>query len=97
MDDLYMTGKPIAQGIEKLSANDYLSVYPNPTQDYITLTMKDTRFSSIEVFNVIGTRIMSETIKGRGLTLDVRSYPEGVYFVTCRGSNSVCTAKFIKK
>ena len=54
-----------------------LMVYPNPARDMITIQGIPMR--QVEVFNLIGQRVLKETCHGSAIPLDVASLAAGVY------------------
>jgi hypothetical protein len=50
----------------------------------------------VEILDVTGKKVFSADVSGKGLTVDLRNFPGGIYFVTCRSNSLVCTGKFIK-
>jgi hypothetical protein len=96
MDDLYMTGKPVPQGVVEPGAKGLISFYPNPASEYITISVNDPAYHSVELFDVTGKKIFSAEVNGHGITVDLRTYTRGIYFVTCRSNNLVSTGKIIK-
>lgn len=72
------------------SIDKMISVYPNPAKKHIRIESRDSAIMSIEVYNVIGKRVL---IKNSNFTyknqLDVSKFSRGVYFLkihTKRGS-----------
>jgi hypothetical protein len=96
MDDLYMTGKPVTPGFGDIETKARISISPNPAKDYITISTQDHERHFVDIHDVTGKRIFSAEVIGSGITVDLRSYPRGIYFVTCRGTNVVNTVKFIR-
>ncbi|MFZ4521284.1 MAG: T9SS type A sorting domain-containing protein [Bacteroidales bacterium] len=96
LDDIYLTGKPVIGGISKTESAVKISFFPNPATDYVTVNVNDPAYHTVELFDVTGNRIFNASVNGQGITIDLRSYPPGVYFVTCRSNGHVSTGKFIK-
>ncbi|MCX6267341.1 MAG: T9SS type A sorting domain-containing protein [Bacteroidetes bacterium] len=96
MDDLYMTGKPVIQGIGNTPSKLAISFYPNPATDYLTINLNDPAYHTVEICDITGKKIFSAGVNGHGITMDLRNYPQGIYFVTCRSNNLISTGKFIK-
>ena len=71
-----------------------LSIYPNPvtgTKVYIT---SDNNFSKeVEVFNVLGKKVLSSIITGK--ELDVSELTPGIYILKIREGNNQATRKLI--
>jgi len=70
-----------------------LSVYPNPTSDYLKINSSD-KVISAEVFDITGKNI---PVKYDGTSLDVRSLPKGTYLVKLKFGTEVNVQKFIKE
>jgi hypothetical protein len=97
MDDLFMTGKPVVQGIENHSLKMNLSVHPNPATDYVVISVNDVDDHSVEVMDLTGKTVFSAMVSGRGITIDLRSFPCGIYFVSCKSEGYVNVGKFVKR
>jgi hypothetical protein len=91
-----MTGKPVIQGVEMISSAAELSILPNPASDYIIININDQDYYSVEIHDVTGKKIFSANVEGKGITIDLRGYPGGMYFVSCKSKNQVSSGKFIK-
>ena len=96
MDDIYLTGKPVIGGVEKITEGMKISFFPNPARDYITISVNNPAYHTVELFDVTGKKLFTAEVSGQGISLDLKNYPCGVYFVTCRSNSSVTTGKFIK-
>ncbi len=88
-----------AIGIQENFEKDYSLVYPNPTRDVFRLIASTSGNNYIEIYNCLGTLIMSSTnINGLTDTFDLKSQPEGVYIVKLRNeSGRVIIQKVIKQ
>ena len=65
------------------SVNDFLAsnlrVYPNPAQDVINIESKTIKLSSVDMYNVLGAKVMSsEMLNNR---INVSNLTKGVYFM----------------
>jgi len=70
-------------GIEEPAANPaYLSLYPNPATETLNLQILDPNERDIEIFTMMGQRIHTHGYS-QYLTIDVSSWPSGVYIVRC--------------
>ncbi|MEN8887096.1 MAG: aryl-sulfate sulfotransferase [Winogradskyella sp.] len=68
-----------------------VSLYPNPTQNRVTInTTKN--IDKIEVYNTIGQKV-SET---KGLTINLSSQNQGIYFLRIHFEGHIITRKVIK-
>ncbi len=76
-------------------SNDFLTIYPNPSDDFISIRNKDTDINNFEIFDLSGKVIM----KGNHLRyIDISHLTPGVYFVKLFTSeNKMHILKFVKK
>jgi hypothetical protein len=82
------------------AVNDFLKVYPNPAQNYISIELQseiDARIESVEIFNLSGQKLKSymNTSAKELLQIELESLSEGMYI--CRviiSDNSIQTLKF---
>ncbi len=80
--------------------NDYLKLYPNPAQNYISIELQskiDDKIESVEIFNLNGQKLKSflNTSAQELLQIELESMSEGMYI--CRvimSDNSIQTLKF---
>ena len=85
------------------SATEKMLLFPNPADEVVTLhyTSIDDYVARVEVFNVLGKIVISETVemmKGNNRsTLDVATLASGSYMVRISGGGNVTTSQFIKR
>lgn len=82
---------PIATGVNELSDNSTISVFPNPTHGVFNVTNAPKQ-SHIEIFTALGEKVFSSITLQAKTQLDISSQPAGVYFlkiVTRDGSTIV--------
>lgn len=82
--------------VNEAAKKNTVNFYPNPVVDYLYIN-NDSRIKDVEVYNVSGQRILSETINAEKGSVDMKRAPAGIYIVkvnTERGSQSL---KVIKK
>lgn len=73
-----------------------LKFYPNPVKDILTITDAK-NFSSVEVYDISGKKVFSNTQKSSKLELNLSQLKAGVYVVKTNSEGEVKTFKFIKK
>ncbi|OFY96842.1 MAG: hypothetical protein A3K10_08680 [Bacteroidetes bacterium RIFCSPLOWO2_12_FULL_31_6] len=75
-------------GVEKeeIVLNSTVRVYPNPTIGIVTIQYDATIFtySTFKLFDVMGKEMLNKKIKSNTTSIDVSSYPKGVYFYFIR-------------
>lgn len=102
----------VAQGVQQpfeiqtLSGNDYLkislqmSVYPNPTQNNLTIEVKQDNLDNMQyqLFDLNGRLLLSTKILARTTPIEMSRYPEAVYLLKVfQKSKELKTFKIIKK
>jgi len=92
VDDFKVTATEI------LAVNDInkssLSVYPNPTSDFLTIS--GSKLESVEIYDATGKRIKSGIVEADN-RLDVRNLSAGQYILKVKSENATTSHKFIKK
>lgn len=86
--------------IEHLQNN--ISLYPNPTNDVVNIecTMNDVQVDAIEVFDVYGKVVRTETLRATSLKttqINVSDLAAGMYFVRITTDEGIATKSFVKK
>ncbi|MDR1878055.1 MAG: T9SS type A sorting domain-containing protein [Bacteroidales bacterium] len=70
---------------------DKVKFYPNPVSS--TLTVDNLRNTNVDIYSVIGQRILHfENVSGE-LTIPLTEYPEGIYFLKMQNGNTTRTEK----
>ena len=65
------------EGVDELENS--LKVYPNPTSN--VLNIEGEGLASVEVYNTIGQRVMTQAVSGDAVQLNTESLGNGIYFV----------------
>ena len=73
----------ITTGIEVTNINLQLSVYPNPTTDFLTLSVKDTELSDLnyQLYNLSGKLILQDQLRDQNTQIDMRNLSSATYLV----------------
>ncbi|MBV1922538.1 MAG: spondin domain-containing protein [Flavobacteriaceae bacterium] len=88
MGTLRITLEEVILGINDSDINESISMYPNPAQDYITIS-HNTALSSVEFYSVLGTKVFEKSnLHSLSETFDISHLPSGIYLI-----NSVDTDK----
>ena len=86
------------QGIDGADMADALSLYPNPASTMVTLRVGERLVgSTMSIVDVNGRVVMSETLAGETLTIDLNDVAKGAYFVRITGEQSTVVRKLIVK
>ena len=72
-------------------------VYPNPTSDTWTISTQNNIITSVEVFNLLGKRVVLQNNNSTNLTISKRGLTSGVYFARISTIQGVKSVKLIKE
>jgi hypothetical protein len=86
-------------GIKQIAGIDnQVSVYPNPNNGIINLQMTDYENAGIEVYNVIGQKVLSLPLQNKMQQINLTSFTDGVYQISVLKNNiRVYQTKVIKQ
>lgn len=75
------------------AAKSYVSLYPNPANNFVTIQSDEPNVSlkHVEVYDVTGRKVMSETLDGQKQGFSIDNLVSGVYHVRVQTSNGCCT------
>jgi hypothetical protein len=85
-----------AVGVDNVSTNQDINIFPNPSNGIITVDYKDA--TSIKLENILGEVIYSEEIKKAGAgskTIDLSQYSNGTYFVVLQNAGKELKYKIL--
>ena len=75
-----------------------LKIYPNPSDGIITVDLPTDTIFSIRIYNTQGFLVYTDdNIVQHRYTLNIASFPQGVYFVVVHSRNSTYSLKFFKQ
>jgi hypothetical protein len=77
--------------------SNLLSIYPNPFTSQFTINYRPTSNTYVEVFNLLGNIVLTQSITQQLSWIDLSNKPNGVYFVKVTDGNKVITKKVIKQ
>jgi hypothetical protein len=70
-----------------------VSVFPNPSQDYITVKSSET-ITNVEIYSALGKEVMSTTLK----TINISELSSGIYLMNISlNSGNKVVRKLVKK
>jgi photosystem II stability/assembly factor-like uncharacterized protein len=91
---------PSVVGLTDVQARKHvLQLYPNPVKDLITAELKTdfTGAVDVQVLDLTGRTILTGTLSGNKIQLDISELPEGCYFFMVSEGEVKRVAKFIKQ
>jgi Secretion system C-terminal sorting domain/Pregnancy-associated plasma protein-A len=73
-----------------------ISIYPNPAQTTINIICDNSVETSIEIFDLLGVKMMELTTKKGTTNINISTLKKGVYIVKLNSKNEKTALKFIK-
>ena len=73
--------------MEELEATQF-TLYPNPTQGIVSLKVENMTIREVEVYDIFGKMIYSQTAVENELQLDLTQNQTGVYLVKITSENN---------
>jgi len=74
-----------------------LSIYPNPTNDLLTIETSQPGQHFIEITSLNGQLLYTDRMEGPTHQIDLSSFEKGLYLITVRSRDFVRTEKIIKQ
>ncbi len=95
-------GVGILAGSAVLSSNDFdvenkFKIFPNPTQNKVTVQLNNVGNASLEVFDVNGKVLLSQNLINASNTININELPLGLYFFKISSDEGVTTQKVVKQ
>lgn len=83
-------------GVNQFENNNFV-FYPNPTNDFITISSKDSEtINAIKVYDLLGKTIYFDTYKNiTSQTIDLSGVNSGMYFIEVKTNNNLIVKKII--
>lgn len=77
-----------------------LNVYPNPSENYVTVKLAGSHNFSIRVYDLYGRLLVTESIKGKEGRINIEKLPHGIYNLVIKDNqniNLITTSKLVCK
>lgn len=90
---------PIGVGASEEELQEILNIYPNPTSDILNVefAVENTSEFSIELFSLLGKRVMQATESHSGGSLNLSGLPAGTYILKVSSAKGSFSQKIIKR
>lgn len=83
-------------GISNLERNQFASIYPNPNKGHFTVKANSSnQFNTIEIYNLLGKRVISSSFGDNSIEIDISNQPKGVYLLKIVSNNDIIIQKII--
>jgi hypothetical protein len=83
---------PETVGIAEKKGNAGISIFPNPSKGFLTLTLSEEESKlglDISFYNTLGMKVLSSTLNKSITVLDITALSKGVYYYTLSESNRI--------
>lgn len=90
LDDINISVVSTSIGINETAIGN-VSVYPNPSEGMFTIDLGVNAKSTVEVYNVIGAKVVAKQFNSQTNSLDLTGFEAGVYFVKIATENGQIT------
>ena len=85
-------------GINEIDLEVGLNVYPNPVNEKVHVAIGSFDDGvDFYIYNLMGIQMFAQTAHDKELTLNVSSYPKGVYVLLVENGGKIAVRKFIKE
>jgi hypothetical protein len=79
---LTITLEEVVLGVSGFEDNNTFTIYPNPISDQVTISSPSTTIKTIEIYNVIGFKILSMSeVNNLKTSIDATSFSSGIYLM----------------
>lgn len=76
---------------------DEVRLFPNPVTDVLCLEIADAKSGQLELFNMIGERMLVQEISSTKTMIDMSAFDKGVYFAKISNEGIVTSNKIVKR
>lgn len=77
--------------------NNDIFLFPNPATKEIRVQSSKFKVESVEIYNVLGEKVFSQTTTGNQQTINVATLTPGIYFVKVKSEREEWVGKFVKE
>ena len=82
--------------VEEHITSPSFSVYPNPAENFLAISIHDAPSFTASLFDAQGRRIFQRTVESKLLTLDLSEQQRGVYFLLLASNGKRILRKVVK-
>lgn len=79
--------------IPEIETSGTIRVYPNPAQDYFIVSMTDIADAELQVFDLLGKKVLIKNLHQHETRISIQDLPAGVYLVQIRAQDKIYQEK----
>jgi hypothetical protein len=83
-------------GIDEVIKSNFVKVYPNPTNDYITIESK-TLIEEVRIYDIYGKNVLQKNCQSNKELVNLYMLSSGAYFLQLLTNNQTQSVKIIKR
>jgi uncharacterized repeat protein (TIGR01451 family) len=83
----------ICEGIQQITANNAITIYPNPATDQLFIKTENIQPQTITIYDVDGRMIFTQPFKPE---IEINQLSSGVYFIEVQSNEGVARKRFVK-
>lgn len=83
-------------GIEDNTAENTISIYPNPTKGKVTVSLAENQVANVVVYNALGKVVSTYGTVQNGNVLDLTATPAGIYLVKVTTDNGSTIVRVVR-
>lgn len=85
-------------GVDNLASDQDIVMMPNPTTNQVTISLPNTITSgTIELINQLGQSMTTSIISKNEISIDLSSFPSGIYYTRISANGQIINKKLIKQ
>jgi hypothetical protein len=91
-------GLPDTASATEEATRPQISVYPNPATSMVMVRLTDASSigSTMEIYNQVGQKVMSQKINQMQLQVNITSFSTGIYYINVNNGSSKTVSKMVK-
>ncbi len=84
-------------GLQSTDFFEHITIYPNPTNDFLNVEVEDIKTKTIELINNLGQIVLKLKTEEKRTQLDISSLSNGIYFLKIQNQQAQKTFKVVKE
>lgn len=80
VDNVLLTGEKLATGINSITKNNSIKIYPNPANDLVHVNRFSNTNNTLLVYNALGEVVMTKELLKENETVNISTLSNGIYF-----------------